>query len=281
MPDLFSANPGGDPSHDRAFAALAPTSRAIGMRTEPMVNARNLHGFLEVSNHFKDWITDRIEQYGFLENQDFVSLAENSAKPQGGRPSKEYYLILDMAKELAMVERNQKGRQARRYFLECERRAKAMVPVVDFNDLRSLQAAFGKVLEKGIAAEERAEVAETKNVALTATMEVLEPKAAYADALAEQAKDWGIRHTCKGFASEAGMKITEVEKFVKTKYLYKRSTKSPLLPRAEYQLPHKNWFTVKDSLPDENGKVHEQTYFTAEGRQEVFAALMRWRKKNA
>ncbi len=158
MPDLFSANPGGDPSHDRAFAALAPTSRPIGMRTEPMVNARNLHGFLAVSNHFKDWITDRIEQYGFLENQDFVSLAENSAKPQGGRPSKEYYLILDMAKELAMVERNEKGRQARRYFLECERRAKSMIPVVDFNDLRSVRDYLATVIDKAVALE--AKVAE-------------------------------------------------------------------------------------------------------------------------
>ena len=78
--------------------------------------------FLEVQTRFNDWIAARINEYEFIENQDFVSFTENSVKPKGGRPSREYYITLDMAKELAMIERNDKGRQARRYFIECEKK---------------------------------------------------------------------------------------------------------------------------------------------------------------
>lgn len=85
------------------------------------VNARELHEFLENGDKFATWIVDRINQFGFLENQDFVTFSENSEK---GRPRKEYALSLDMAKELCMVERNEKGKQARQYFIECERVAK-------------------------------------------------------------------------------------------------------------------------------------------------------------
>lgn len=85
------------------------------------VNARELHEFLENGDKFASWIVDRINQFGFLENQDFVTFSENSEK---GRPRKEYALSLDMAKELCMVERNEKGKQARQYFIECERMVK-------------------------------------------------------------------------------------------------------------------------------------------------------------
>ena len=85
------------------------------------VNARELHEFLENGDKFATWIVDRINQFGFIENQDFVTFSENSEK---GRPRKEYALSLDMAKELCMVERNEKGKQARQYFIECERVAK-------------------------------------------------------------------------------------------------------------------------------------------------------------
>ncbi|HGJ5884505.1 antA/AntB antirepressor family protein [Arsenophonus sp.] len=84
------------------------------------VNARDLHAFLESKQKFADWIKDRIQQYGFIESQDFIVILGKT--PNGGRPAKEYHISLDMAKELSMVERNEKGKQARQYFIECERR---------------------------------------------------------------------------------------------------------------------------------------------------------------
>jgi phage anti-repressor protein len=92
------------------------------------VNARELHEFLEVETRFDDWIRRRVEEYGFAENQDYVWFSSKMRKtPEGGRPAKDYHLSIDMAKELAMVEKTDKGRQSRRYFIDCERRAKAAV----------------------------------------------------------------------------------------------------------------------------------------------------------
>ncbi|WP_339053065.1 antA/AntB antirepressor family protein [Arsenophonus endosymbiont of Crataerina pallida] len=86
------------------------------------VNARDLHEFLEIGKDFTTWIKDRIKQYGFAENVDFIVFTNSGENPFGGRPAKEYAISLDMAKELSMVERNEKGKQARQYFIECERR---------------------------------------------------------------------------------------------------------------------------------------------------------------
>jgi len=100
------------------------TERAVGASSIATVDARQLHAFLEVQTRFTDWLARRIEEYGFVEGTDYVEvLLKNEQNPEGGRPSKEYALTLDMAKELSMVERNDKGKQARQYFIECERRA--------------------------------------------------------------------------------------------------------------------------------------------------------------
>jgi anti-repressor protein len=100
------------------------TTRQFNGKTIQAVNARELHNFLQVGKMFTHWINDRIEKYGFTENHDFEVFADSGKNPSGGRPAKEYAITLDMAKELAMVERNERGRQARRYFIECERRLK-------------------------------------------------------------------------------------------------------------------------------------------------------------
>ncbi|EFT9705037.1 phage antirepressor Ant [Campylobacter coli] len=83
-------------------------------------NVENLFCYLEVNSKFADWIKNRINQYDFIENQDYIIELVYTK----GRPRKEYYVTLDMAKELCMVENNEKGRQARRYFIECEKRLK-------------------------------------------------------------------------------------------------------------------------------------------------------------
>ena len=100
------------------------TLGSLGGATVQTVNARDLHDFLQVGKVFAAWITERIDAYGFSENVDFAVFSETGNNPQGGRPAKEYALTLDMAKELSMVERNDQGKAARQYFIECERRAK-------------------------------------------------------------------------------------------------------------------------------------------------------------
>ncbi len=89
-----------------------------------LVDARELHEFLEVATKFPVWFQNRIEKYEFVKNQDYVILSKNLEKIPKGRPSIDYALTLDMAKELCMVENNEKGRQARKYFIEIEKRYK-------------------------------------------------------------------------------------------------------------------------------------------------------------
>lgn len=93
------------------------------------VNARELHEFLEVGRDFSNWMKDRIAQYDFVEGVDFIKTQDLSSPNLANAKSRvqtriEYHLSLDMAKELCMVERNEKGKQARQYFIGCERVAK-------------------------------------------------------------------------------------------------------------------------------------------------------------
>ncbi|EJQ3734187.1 antA/AntB antirepressor family protein [Escherichia coli] len=103
----------------------------IANETTLLVNARDLHTFLGVGKRFASWITERIAEYGFVENQDYILVSPNrEIKGRGGdRRSKDYHLTLDTTKETAMVERNEKGRQIRRYFIECEKKLRNIQPV--------------------------------------------------------------------------------------------------------------------------------------------------------
>ncbi|MCK8490738.1 antA/AntB antirepressor family protein [Spirosoma sp. RP8] len=92
-----------------------------------VVSARELHRFLGNRRQFADWIKNRIRQYEFVEGQDYISVSQNSEN--GGRMI-EYALTLDTAKELSMVERTQKGKQARQYFIDCEKRLHKRAPAL-------------------------------------------------------------------------------------------------------------------------------------------------------
>ncbi len=84
------------------------------------VMGRDLHAFLEVGRDYTNWFKQMVG-YGFIEGQDFTP---DLAKSTGGRPRADHIVSLDMAKEISMIQRTDKGKQARAYFLECERRAK-------------------------------------------------------------------------------------------------------------------------------------------------------------
>jgi len=128
---------------------LIPISEENGKQA---VNARHLHAFLESKQRFADWIKDRIEKYGLIENQDYVVVnvlsniddqkydifdkkdtvinlrsGINQRVSAGGSNKKEYALTLDCAKELAMVEGNERGKEARQYFIEKEKQLRHVV----------------------------------------------------------------------------------------------------------------------------------------------------------
>lgn len=131
----------------------------INYETEqPTVSARDLHRALEVETKFKDWFP-RMTEYGFEEGKDFSSFL---SKSNGGRPSKEYEITVDMAKELCMIQRSEKGKQFRKYFIEVEKA---------WND---------PVLIMGRALE----LQKKKNANLLVDVERMKPKEIFADAVA-------------------------------------------------------------------------------------------------
>ena len=96
----------------------------IDGRAQQLCDARDLHSFLAVGRDFSTWIKERIEQYGFVEGEDYSPVLGNRSDGLPGKPRTEYHLTLDTAKELAMVENNDQGRQVRRYFIAMERQAR-------------------------------------------------------------------------------------------------------------------------------------------------------------
>jgi phage anti-repressor protein len=135
-----------------ALITLTPVT--IQNTNQQGVDARLLHTRLGVRRDFATWIIDRINKYGFIENQDFVVFPNLGENPKGGRPTNEYVLTLDMAKELCMVQNNEAGRKTRRYFIEVEKEFHAPTEQfgnpIQFN-IPALQAMIDGALERQLA----------------------------------------------------------------------------------------------------------------------------------
>lgn len=107
---------------------------------EQIISARELHEFLEVKSQFWDWFSRRIKTYQFIENEDFITVSQKKVTVKGnGFNEKDYLLKLDMAKEISMIENNEKGRMARKYFIECEKKLKGDILTSDPSLNRMLQ----------------------------------------------------------------------------------------------------------------------------------------------
>lgn len=142
-------------------------STPIGGAVIETVDARELHAFLGVGRDFTTWIKERLAAYGFAESVDFTTY--QTAPQNGGAGNRglrtEYAITLDTAKELSMVERTDRGRQARRYFIECERKLKS----VTVTDLPRVPQTLPEALRLAADLAERVE-------AQRAEIAVLEPR---------------------------------------------------------------------------------------------------------
>ncbi|MBY1605481.1 phage antirepressor KilAC domain-containing protein [Clostridioides difficile] len=137
----------------------------VNENQEPIVNARELHEFLEVNSNYTTWFK-RMCEYGFTINEDFIPILEEST---GGRPSENHVIKLDMAKEIAMIQRNEKGKQARKYFLQIEK---------DWNSPEKVMARALIVANKTIEKKSR-EIEEKDKV-----IQLQQPKVLFADSVA-------------------------------------------------------------------------------------------------
>ena len=95
--------------------------------TTQAISGRELHAFLDSRQDFSTWVKDRITRYDFILGVDYDVIHENMAKGSIGRPTIEYVFTVDAAKELAMVEGNERGKIARRYFIEVEKKFRTLV----------------------------------------------------------------------------------------------------------------------------------------------------------
>lgn len=147
-----------------------------------LVSGRELHEFLEVKTAYKDWFP-RMCDYGFEEGSDFSSFLSEST---GGRPAVDHQITIDMAKEISMLQRTDKGKQARQYFLELERR------------WNSPEMVMKRAMDY---LNERVSKLETQNLVLTQQNNELQPKASYYDLVLQNkslltvskiAKDYGM-----------------------------------------------------------------------------------------
>lgn len=90
------------------------------------VNARDLHKMLESKQDFSTWIKRRITQCNFEENFDYIKLHQKVELSKTGQTSIEYIISVDMTKHLGMMERNKKGHEIRKYYIEQEELARQL-----------------------------------------------------------------------------------------------------------------------------------------------------------
>ena len=137
-------------------STLVPVfSGTLGNCTVQLCDARTLHTFMQVRRDFTTWIKARIHKFGFIAGEDYLLTKSGEQLPSGTKYVHDYHLTLDMAKELAMVENNEQGRAARRYFIECERRAlsatiAATGPTINYARISPAEAQDLKQIVKAI-----------------------------------------------------------------------------------------------------------------------------------
>ena len=217
------------------------TLKIITLDDTQCVSARDLHASLSIGRDFSTWIKERIEKYEFIEGKDF---SPKMGKSTGGRPTVEYYLSLSMAKELAIVENNEKGRQIRQYLIKVEQA---------WNTPEMIMARALQVSNKAIhSLTEQLSLAEK-------TIEEQKPKAEYYDTLIERGNSTNLRNTAKelGIPEKQFIKQLQLDRF-----LY-RDKHNQLCPYAEYI--QKGFFEIKEWQRSQKSGI--QTLITITGKQ--------------
>ncbi len=214
------------------------------------VNARELHTFLQNKRQFSDWIKQRIAEYDFVENQDFViisQICETMTKSGERRATtkNEYYITLDIAKELSMVERNEQGRMARRYFIECEKRLHAPK---ELSRLEVLQLAMQT---------------EQENIALRATLDTARPKIAHYDRIVSR----GGLINASQIGGKIGLSAVSLNRILDEFGVYSKAIK-----RNGRTFNH--WFIERGfGIMKQTNTGHEQALFTHLGEAWVIEKL--------
>lgn len=216
----------------------------------PAVSARDLHEFLEVETDFRHWFP-RMCEYGFSEGQDFNAVKNDRVQMEGSRmvtrTVDDAILSIDMAKELCMLQRNEKGKIARQYFIKLEK---------DWNSPEKVMARALQIAEKKI-----------KN--LEAKAEADKPKVLFADAVSASHSSILVGDLAK-LLRQNGVEIGQNRLF---RFLRE---KGYLCSHGErYNLPtqrsmDRGWFQVKETTinqPDGSIRITRTVKVTGKGQQ--------------
>lgn len=221
---------------------------------EPTVSGRELHEFLEVKTKYKDWFP-RMAEYGFTENQDFTLVAQKRATNNPKNPMTDimdHQITIPMAKEICMIQRSEKGKQARQYFLAIEKAWNTPEMIMS----RALKMAEHKINHL-----------EVENSRLLVANTTMQPKAEYFDELVDRNLLTSFRDTAKE------LKVQErifIQFLLDKKYIY-RDRKGKLKPYAE---KNDQLFEIKEARNEKTGWVGTQTLITPKGR-ETFRLLLK------
>ena len=223
---------------------------------EPIISGRELHQVLEVKSRYNDWLK-RMLEYGFTENIDYVTLTQKKVTAQGNENTYiDHAIKLDMAKEIAMIQRNEKGKQVRQYFIEVEK---------EYNSPEKIMA---RAL---IFANKQVETLTLVNKQQEQIINELQPKATYYD-LILQCKDL---LSITQIAKDYGMSGTQLNKKLNELGIQYKHRETWLL-YAKYADKGYTSSTTHD-YPDSKGVIHSRlhTYWTQKGRLFIYEQLKR------
>lgn len=211
---------------------------------QPTVSGRELHEFLEIKTAYKDWFP-RMVEYGFEEGKDYCSFLSDRSDGLPGKPRTDHELTIPMAKELCMLQRNEKGKQARGYFLKVEEAWNSPEMIME----RALKLSNARVRELlGSVSELKVE------------NQIMKPKADYFDELVERNLLTNFRDTAK----QLGIKQRDFVNFLlEKKYLY-RDKSGKLLPYAD---KNNGLFELKECFNESTNWAGTQTLITPKGRE--------------
>ena len=222
---------------------------------ELLVSARDLHEFLEINTEFRKWMPRMID-YGFEENIDFIKVSQKCHSSLTGQKQVNYALKLDMAKEIAMIQRNEKGKQARQYFIECEKQLKSQVPQLSRKETLQLQLFSKDTLEVVNAHTELVQI------------EIAEATKPLIETIEEQKPDVDFANAIK--TSDTNIKIGDFSKMTtlrqKKLFEFLRENKILMKTNLPYQTyVDRDYFTVTEL--SKNGKLFQVTLITPKGQQ--------------
>lgn len=219
----------------------------------PTVSGRELHEALGVETPYTTWVK-RMCEYGFSENIDFATRFPNleSENQHGGQNKIDHQITIPMAKELCMLQRTDKGKQMRQYFIAVEEQWNSPDAIM----ARALQLSNAKLKQLQVTVSE-----------LTVENQIMKPKAEYFDDLVDRNLLTGIRETAKEFQIKQKDFVTFL---MDKKYLY-RDKKGKLMPYAKPL--QDGLFELKETKNDATAWSGSQTMITPKGR-ETFRLLM-------